>query len=219
LVDWRTHFGHAVAVNDDAVIEDILRFWFGDLRGPEDVDRSKMKMWWMGGDAIDAEIRQRFGSKVADALDGKLGAWQTSPRGALALVILLDQFTRNVGRGTPGAFAGDRAALEVCLAAIARGDDRKLRPIERAFLYMPMMHAEDRDVARRSIETFEQLSRDVAALGGEYPDFKSHALQHADIVLRFGRFPHRNEVLGRTPSPDESEFLASGGPSFGQAKR
>jgi uncharacterized protein (DUF924 family) len=204
--------------NDGAAIEDILQFWFGDLRTPEDVDRSKMKMWWMGGEAVDAEIEQRFGAKVAEALEGKLGAWAESARGSLALVILLDQFTRNVGRGTPAAFAGDRAALDVCLAAIERGDDRKLRLIERAFLYMPMMHAEDRDTARRSIETFEQLSKEVAALGREYPDFRSHAVQHADIVLRFGRFPHRNEVLGRTPSPDESEFLASGGPSFGQKK-
>jgi uncharacterized protein (DUF924 family) len=81
-----------------------------------------------------------------------------------------------------------------------------------------MMHAEDREVARRSIQTFEQLSKEVQALGREYPDFLSHAVQHAEIVLRFGRFPHRNEVLGRTPSPEESEFLASGGPSFGQKK-
>jgi uncharacterized protein (DUF924 family) len=177
-----------------------------------------MNMWWMGGDAIDAEIRERFGTRVDEALAGKLGGWTDSPRGSLALVILLDQFTRNLGRGSAGAFAGDRAALQTCLSAIERGQDRHLRPIERAFLYMPMMHAEDRDMARRSIETFEQLSREVAVLGGNYPDFRSHAVQHADIVLRFGRFPHRNEILGRTPSPDESEFLASGGPSFGQKK-
>jgi uncharacterized protein (DUF924 family) len=197
-------------------IEDILRYWFGDLRGPDDVDRSKMKMWWMGGDAVDAEIKERFGAKVDEALLGKLGSWAESPRGSLALVILLDQFTRNIGRGTPDAFGGDQAALDVCLAAMERGQDRELRLVERAFLYMPMMHAEDREVARRSIQTFEQLSQEVQALGREYPDFVSHAVQHAEIVLRFGRFPHRNEVLGRTPSPEESEFLASGGPSFGQ---
>jgi len=201
-----------------SAIEDVLRFWFGDLREPEDVDRSKMKMWWMGGEAVDAEIKERFGAKVAEALEGRLGGWADSPRGSLALVILLDQFTRNIGRGTGSAFAGDRAALDVCLAAIERGQDRQLRLIERSFLYMPMMHAEDRDVARRSIETFERLSKEVEALGGDYPDFRSHAVQHGEIVLRFGRFPHRNEVLGRTPSPDESEFLTSGGPSFGQKK-
>jgi uncharacterized protein (DUF924 family) len=202
----------------DSAITEILRFWFGELQAPEDLDRSKMKMWWMGGEAIDAEISERFGAKVEEALAGKLGGWTDSPRGSLALVILLDQFTRNLGRGTPRAFAGDLAALDVCRAAIERGQDRRLRLIERAFLYMPMMHAEDRDVARRSIETFEALSKEVEALGGDYPDFRSHAVQHGEIVLRFGRFPHRNEVLGRTPSPDESEFLASGGPSFGQRK-
>ncbi len=208
-----------VAMNETgAVIEDILRFWFGELQGDADVDRTKMKMWWMGGEAVDAEIEQRFGAKVAEALDGKLGGWAESPRGSLALVILLDQFTRNVGRGTARAFAGDRAALDVCVAAIDRGYDRQLRPIERSFLYMPMMHAEDRDVARRSITIFDELSKEIAALGIEYPDFRSHAVQHAEIVLRFGRFPHRNEVLGRTPTADESDFLASGGPSFGQKK-
>src|SRR5262245_60663859 len=128
-----------------SAIEDILRFWFGDLREPEDVDRSKMKMWWMGGETVDAEIKERFGGKVEEALEGKLGGWAESPRGSLALVILLDQFTRNVGRGTPSAFAGDHMALDVCLAAIERGQDRPLRLIERSFLYMPMMHAEDRD--------------------------------------------------------------------------
>ena len=200
----------------EGAIEDILHFWFGELQGDADVDQNKMKMWWRGSQEIDAEIERRFGAKVADALGGKLGVWAESPRGSLALVILLDQFTRNVGRGTARAFAGDRAALDLCIAAIDRGDDRRLRLIERSFLYMPMMHAEDRDVARRSIATFEQLSKEIAALGIEYPDFRSHAVQHAEIVIRFGRFPHRNEVLGRTPTADESEFLASGGPSFGQ---
>ena len=200
----------------ERAIEDILQFWFGELQGDADVDPSKMKIWWMGGEEIDAEIERRFGAKVADALAGNLGAWAESPRGALALVILLDQFTRNVGRGTVRAFAGDRAALELCLTAIDRGYDRRLRVIERSFLYMPMMHAEDRDIAGRSIATFEQLSKEIAALGVEFPDFRSHAVQHAQIVIRFGRFPHRNELLGRTPTADESDFLVSGGPSFGQ---
>ena len=202
----------------DPAIEDILHFWFGDLVADDEVDRTKMKMWWMRGDDIDAEIAKRFGAKVNEALSGGLRTWEDSPRGSLALVILLDQFTRNVGRGTARAFAGDRAALEVTLRAIDRGFDRRLGLIERSFLYMPMMHAEDRDVAHRSMQTFEGLSKEIAALGREYPDFLSHAKTHGEIVLRFGRYPHRNEVLGRTPSPEESEFLASGGPSFGQKR-
>ena len=209
---------HAGPVPESEPIEDILHFWFGELHAPDDVDRGKMKLWWVGGAEVDAEIRERFGGRVDEALRGGLSDWESSPRGSLALVILLDQFTRNIGRGTAQAFAGDRAALEVCLRAIERGFDRKLRPIERSFLYMPMMHAEDREIARRSIDTFEQLSKEIGALGQGHPDFRSHAVQHGEIVLRFGRFPHRNEVLGRTPLPDESEFLASGGPSFGQKK-
>jgi uncharacterized protein (DUF924 family) len=210
--------GHSVRVNDEAAIEDILRFWFGDLRESEDVDRSKMKLWWGGSAAFDAEIESRFGPYVKQALEGKLTSFADSARGSLALVILLDQFTRNIGRGTAAAFAGDHEALGVCERAIDRGFDRELRVIERAFLYMPMMHAEDRDVARRSVETFQRLSKEAAALGPDYPDFASHALAHAEIIFRFGRFPHRNEAFHRTPLPEETEFLASGGPSFGQNK-
>src|SRR6266498_1234884 len=120
--DIAGRMGHAAGMSEsESAIEDILRFWFGELRAPDDVDRTKMKMWWMGGAAIDDEIERRFGSKVADALEGKLGGWMETPRGCLALVILLDQFTRNIGRGTANAFAGDRAALDACLTAIDRG--------------------------------------------------------------------------------------------------
>jgi uncharacterized protein (DUF924 family) len=202
----------------DTAIEEVLRFWFGELEGPTDIDMSKNRLWWSGGGAIDAEIEERFGNLVARALDGQLRNWTESARGSLALVILLDQFTRNLGRGTANAFAGDPASLKVCLEAVDKGFDRLLRPIERSFLYMPMMHAENEDVARRSLETFERLSREIAALGGNYPDFRSHAVMHAEIVLRFGRFPHRNEALGRSSTAEEIQFLASGGSTFGQKK-
>jgi uncharacterized protein (DUF924 family) len=201
-----------------ATIEDVLTFWFGELEAAGDLDTSKSKLWWVGGPELDAEIKERFGTRVAEALAGKLEAWRESPRGCLALVILLDQFTRNIGRGTPDAFEGDSAALEVSIEAQKRGFDRELRLIERAFLYMPMMHAEDREMARRSVETFDRLSKEIAALGRSYPDFRSHAVTHAEIVLRFGRYPHRNDVLGRTPSSEEIAFVAEGGPSFGQKK-
>jgi uncharacterized protein (DUF924 family) len=203
---------------EDPVIEEVLRFWFGELKSATDIDASKSKLWWSGGGAIDAEIKERFGTLVDRALDGKMRNWTESARGSLALVILLDQFTRSLGRGTAKAFAGDAAALAVCLEAIDKGFDRLLRPIERSFLYMPMMHAENQMMARRSLDAFERLSREIAALGGNHPDFRSHAVMHADIVLRFGRFPHRNEALARATTPEESEFLASGGPSFGQKK-
>jgi uncharacterized protein (DUF924 family) len=205
---------------DEQRIEKILHYWFGDLRGPHDVDRSKNKLWWSGGDDIDADIRERFGAEVARALAGELDGWSDSPRGCLALVILLDQFSRSLGRGTGDAFAGDSAALANSLHAQERGLDRQLRLTERSFLYMPMMHAEDRDIARRSKEVFAGLSEEVAAVGdSSLPDFRSHADTHADIVLRFGRYPHRNELLGRESTPEELAFLADGGPTFGQKKK
>ncbi len=204
---------------DEVRIEQILHYWFGDLDGPFDVDKSRSKLWWAGDDAIDAEVRERFGDDVRRAIDGERDAWADSPRGALALVILLDQLTRNIGRGAAEAFAGDRAALAVSLAAQERGLGRALRLVERAFLYMPMMHAEDPEIARRSQEVFAELSAEVKAAGSqELPDFRSHADQHAGIVLRFGRYPHRNEILGRTSTPEEVAFLAGGGPTFGQKK-
>lgn len=200
-------------------IEGILEYWFGELDGPHDFDPSKNALWWAGGEQVDAEIRERFADQVARARAGQLDHWAESPRGALALVILLDQFTRNLGRGTPEAFAADDRAQQLSQRSIERGLDQQLRPIERGFLYMPLMHAEDREIAQRSRELFGQLSREVEALGlDDHPDFLPHAKQHAEIVERFGRYPHRNEILGREPTPEEEAFLANGGPSFGQSK-
>ena len=207
-------------VTEHDQIETVLRYWFGELEGPTDVDRSKNPLWWSGSEAIDADIRERFGELVEQACAGALSSWAESARGALALVILLDQFTRNLGRGTGEAYKGDAKALAVCEQAIAQGLDNKLRPIERGFLYMPMMHAEDQDIALRSIDIYTQLSNDIDELGVEgYPNSLAHALTHAKIVLRFGRYPHRNELLGRDSSAQELAFMADGGPNFGQAKK
>lgn len=204
---------------DGDSIEAILAYWFGELSGPYDVDPSKGSLWWAGGEAVDQEVRERFGERVGQALAGQLEHWTTTPRGTLALVILLDQFTRNIGRGTPEAFAGDALAVAVVEGALQRGDDQRLRLVERGFLYMPLMHAEDRETGLRCLEVFERLAKDVAALGrDDYPDFLSAAKAHQEIVQRFGRYPHRNAIHGREPTAEEQEFLASGGPSFGQSK-
>lgn len=201
-------------------IEEVLTYWFGSLEAEDDIDLSRSELWWKGGEAIDADVRTRFGDLVHRALEGRLDSWASSPRGTLALVILLDQLTRNIGRGTPEAFAGDAKALELSLQAIASGADRKLRLVERQFLYMPLMHAEEREIARRSVEIFERLSRDIRERGREgLADPLSHARQHAEIVLRFGRYPHRNAILGRPQTAEEEVFLAQGGPSFGQTRK
>ncbi len=201
-------------------IDGILLFWFGPLQAAHDFPTDRKKLWWMADDAIDAEIRERFGGLVAQALDGELSAWTRSPRGTLALVLLLDQFTRCLGRGTPAAFAGDARAEALCRDAIEQGTDLELRFIERSFLYMPLMHAESKDTAHRSLEVFGALSSEIKEAGIEgHPDSLPHAQQHADIVLKFGRYPHRNAILGRESTPEELEHLAQSDTSFGQTKK
>gem|GEM_PF-42172 len=210
----------ALGSADHTFIDAILTFWFGELDGAADFDASKSKLWWQGGEDVDAEIRVRFGHLGDRALAGELDHWLAAPRGTLALVILLDQFTRNLGRGTAAAYAGDAKALAACKQAIDCGQDAKLRLIERGFLYMPLMHAENRATAQRCVEAFAALSAEIAGCGNtEHPDFHSHAVTHAAIVDRFGRYPHRNDILGRTSTADEQQFLADGGPTFGQDKR
>ena len=208
----------SMAHPDDA-FETVLEYWFGPLDGELDLPRDKKQLWWMGGEAIDREIRERFGDLVKEALGGGLSDWGDVARGRLALVLLLDQFTRNLGRGTPAAFAGDKRALSVCLEGVDRGQDRELRLIERSFFYMPMVHAEDANTALRCLDVFARLSAEIASCGVEdHPNFLSHAQMHADIVTRFGRYPHRNEILSREPTPEELVFLQEGGPTFGQKK-
>lgn len=203
----------------DEAAEAVLDYWFGPLEGDLDFPRDKKQLWWMGGEAIDAEIRERFGTFVEEALAGGLSDWGESARGRLALVILLDQFTRNLGRGTPAAFAGDERALSVCLEGIDRGHDKQLRLIERSFFCMPMVHAEDADTAHKCLAVFGELSDEIGSCGVEsHPDFLSHAQMHADIVMRFGRYPHRNDILSRKPTSEEQAYLQEGGPTFGQKK-
>ncbi len=202
--------------------DDILEFWFGNLSSSDDVDPSKNDLWWKGEVATDLEIARRFGPLVAPALLGEFDVHATTPRNRLALILVLDQFTRVTGRGTAAAFAGDGKALAITLDAIEAGEDKALRLIERSFFYMPLMHAEDRDIARRSVEIFGALSQDIAIGNGSrakatgFTDPYEHAVDHAGIVMRFGRFPHRNRVLGRTSTRDEIEYLAESGSSFGQ---
>ena len=202
-----------------ATAEEILRYWFGDLSGATDWDASKAKLWWAGGPEVDREIRERFGDDWQRAKSGEFDAWLLAPRSALALIILLDQFSRNLGRGTPEAFAADAAALAACRQAIRAGHDRALRPIERAFLYMPLMHAEDREAAHECVARFEALSREISdTCPAAHPDFLEHAREHANTVQRFGRYPHRNAILGRGSTAEEQVFLSGGGPDYGQTK-
>ncbi len=205
--------------SSDAV-EGMLLFWFGPLEGANDFPTDRKKLWWMADDATDADIRERFGALVERALAGELTQWCQTARGTLALVLLLDQCTRSLGRGDGAAFAGDERAQSLVAEAIDAGTDRELRFIERSFLYMPLMHAESKVMAQRSLDVFGALSKEIKETGCEgHPDFLSPARTHADIVLQFGRYPHRNAIVGRESTAEELEYLAQNDVSFGQSKR
>ncbi|MGA9867850.1 MAG: DUF924 family protein [Acetobacteraceae bacterium] len=176
----------------------VLEFWFGD-------DPTLFREAWFRADpAFDATCRARFGAVLEAAGTAALDGWAATPRGTLALVIVLDQFSRNIHRGTPDAFAADPRALALAHAAVARGDDRHLRPLERSFLYLPFEHAEslaDQDISVRLFETLRG-TYDSADRAIDYAE------RHRDVIRRFGRFPHRNAILGRESTPEELAYLA-----------
>jgi len=186
----------------DEAIAAIHAFWFPRPDADQD-------FWFKKDPAFDAKVREAFGTLVARAMAGDLGAWCATPQGALARVLLLDQFTRNIHRDSPLAFAGDARALATAEDAIARGFDRSLGARERRFLYLPFEHAEDAAVQRRGLALF----RTLAAETGD-PAPLAWAQKHADIVFRFGRYPHRNAILGRVSTPEEQAFLAQPGSRF-----
>jgi uncharacterized protein (DUF924 family) len=182
---------------------DVLLFWFGE---PPHESRD---VWFRKDSAFDAVIRERFGDTVAAALDGAFSDWSVSARGALARVILLDQFTRNIYRDTSRAFAGDALAFTIAAAVVGAGDDRTLDRYERQFLYMPFEHSESAASQDRSVELFAALARDTGD-----DSLLPWARRHAEIVHRFGRFPHRNAILGRVSTPEETAFLEEPGSRF-----
>jgi uncharacterized protein (DUF924 family) len=181
----------------------ILDFWFGP---PPHAYRDA---WFRKDPAFDATIRERFAAAIEAALAGGYREWTSTAHGALARVLLLDQLTRNAFRDTPRAFAGDAGALATAERAIAADLDGALDPHERTFLYMPFQHAESPDVQRRSIELFTALARQTGLDGP-----LEWARRHATVIERFGRFPHRNAILGRESSPEEVAFLAQPGSRF-----
>jgi uncharacterized protein (DUF924 family) len=194
------------AGNDDA--QAVLDFWFGAPGSPEH-GRAR-EVWWRKDPAFDASIAARFGALVETAIAGGLEDWSAEAPSALARVILLDQFTRNIFRGTARAFAGDERALAAARAMVASGQDLQLAPQPRAFAYMPFEHAEDlaaQDEAVRLFGALEAAAPDVTGM-------VDYALRHQAIVRRFRRFPHRNAALGRVSTPEEIEFLTEPGSSF-----
>jgi uncharacterized protein (DUF924 family) len=186
--------------------EEILEFWFG--RPGTAVHGSVRDEWFRKNAAFDALIRARFSAAIETALAGGFATW-TSPRGVLARIVLLDQFTRNAFRHTPRAFAGDGLALPLAEEAVARGDDEQLLPVERWFMYLPFVHAESLRAQQRALVLFQRLRQ---ATGMAEP--LSWAERHAKVIQLFGRFPHRNAILGRESTAEEIAFLSTPGSRF-----
>jgi uncharacterized protein (DUF924 family) len=198
------------------MLEKILEFWFGALQDGMSPSH-KRRLWYASSSVLDAKIRQDFKDVLLDAAAGKYSLWQSSPRGQLALILLFDQFSRNIFRGQAQAFAYDPLALDTCLSGIEKGSDRSLCLIERVFFYHPLEHSEELIYQELCVKLFEVLSKEVE---GEQQQFINNSLkfvhEHRDIVARFGRFPHRNKVLGRDSTAQELDYLGSGGKRFGQ---
>ncbi len=209
--------GSTVTDDDQLRIEAILTFWFKEqqLTAPQIDGRMDI---WSGEDALfDEEVVRLFADDVDAASEGRLDHWAQEAHGRLALIILLDQFRRNIYRNSADAFALDKMALKFCVEGAMEKKDKGLTPIQRVFFYMPLQHAESRKVQAKSREIYNKLAEAVSATYREtFETVAQFAELHADIVDQFGRFPHRNAILNRENSPEEDEYLASDVPTFGQ---
>lgn len=195
----------------------VLTFWFAGVGADVSAVKARNKVWYSVNPAFDDEIRTRFGALVEAAAQGELKLWKLSAAGTLALILVCDQFPRNIFRATPRAFALDQRAQALARDGVAQGIDRELGIVERSFFYLPFEHAEDRDAQAQSLRSFEQLHADAPQ---EFHAFTADALHwardHHDIVTRFGRFPHRNLILDRASTPDEIAFLKGTYNNYGQ---
>lgn len=195
-------------LTERADVQQVLNFWFGTVGGPE--DEQVRSDWFRKSAHFDLEISTRFGVTIAQAMAGHLREWNATPLGTLARIVVLDQFTRNGFRDDPRAFAGDALALQASLALLDSGDMLKLNTLQRWFALMPLEHSEDLAMQQRSVREFEALAEADPRLVGAL----DYARKHLDVIARFGRFPHRNKVLGRTSTPDELTYLAQPGAGF-----
>ena len=177
-------------------LEDVIKFWFEELT-PKD--------WWVKSDQLDSKIKHQFSELHKIAKEGKLETVRNSPEARLAELIVLDQFSRNIYRDTPDAFSCDELALSLAKEAVAIGDDMKLPQFKRPFIYMPYMHSESLEVHDEAVKLFEKLGLE---------DSLKFEHAHRDIIVRFGRYPHRNKILGRDSTTEELEFLTQPGSSF-----
>ena len=197
--------------------QDVIDYWLGDAETDPSAVRDRSKLWYGSSTEIDNQIRQNFGDALALAERGKLQQWLESPSGQLSLIILLDQFSRNLYRGSRDAWKNDARALDIATRCVDNNDHQGLSLFGRVFLYHPFHHAESTMAQEKAIFLFDELYRDAppewhSSLKG-YVDF---ARSHRDIIRRFGRFPHRNKTLGRQSAAEEDEYLKESSSTYGQ---
>lgn len=198
-------------------IDDIIDFWLADSRDSPEAANGRRDWWYRGGAPVDAEIRTRFGAWIEQACRRELQAWQETADGAFALILLLDQFTRNVYRNTPEAYVGDPIAFDVVRHAIDKGIDRELHPVSRIWLYHPYHHSEKVEEQDYGIDLLKEIRAGAPDVWHPYIERSITGwTRHRDIVARFDRFPHRNAVLGRPSTDSERAFLKADGEAFGQ---
>lgn len=200
----------------------IREFWFGKLPlSPFDLDK-RMRVWFgmvspEQRQRFDDSIREQFEPLVQQAIAGELAAWGDGPRRRMSLILLLDQFPRNIYRNTSRAFAGDEQAVALALSGMNSGADAALDPVERIFFYMPLQHSEARDVQEESVAAYKRLLMEAPeGLKAKFESVLDFAQRHRNVVNRFGRFPHRNRVLGRLSTADELKYMKEGGEDFGK---
>jgi uncharacterized protein (DUF924 family) len=195
--------------------DSIVDHWFGDdLESPKAVSE-RSRQWFASDPTFDELIRSRFRTLPDQALNGDFAEWTRTPLSTLALVLILDQFPRNLYRGSPRSFAYDSAAVNISRKAVARNLDHELHPLHAVFLYLPLEHSEDQELQNQCVSLFRQLvERAPSLLTNQFSSFLEYAERHHAVIEQFGRFPHRNSILGRISTPEELEFLHSGGDTF-----
>jgi len=203
-----------------SAINQINTFWLADCLSSPEIALARKDWWYAGGTKVDDEIRSRFGDYVERACNRQLPDWPSTAHGALANILLLDQFTRNTYRYSTQAYMGDAIALDIVKGVIREGIDHQLHPAERIWLYHPFHHAEDIKEQDHGLTLLGEIHKSADITWHGYIERSIQGwTRHRNIVERFGRFPHRNEMFGRQSTPDELEFLAEDGEAFGQGKK
>lgn len=194
----------------------ILDYWFGEnVNSADNIATDKQKLWFTGGQEIDREITHLFANALDEAKKGTYVAWENTALSRLALIILLDQFSRNIYRNTKGMYGSDAQSLQLCLTGLEKKMDEELLPIHRQFFYMPLQHAEDLKLQQKSVQMYKKIREDAPEITKDYfSKAVNSATRHCEIIQMFGRFPHRNKILQRESTKEEQEFLQTPNSSF-----